>query len=126
MLWSKIETRLASGDIANLYIERSRACDISVTLFYDGADYNTELVNLVSHSNRIQRLIIVTEQGEWLENITVPFRHAPAASLDLIHIIASHNNDLSLAASFNCNPSSFHLSLPFVLISMRARNLLRF
>ncbi|KAJ7291193.1 hypothetical protein C8J57DRAFT_211389 [Mycena rebaudengoi] len=87
-LWSKIEIELtnpASWKISDLYMERSEACALSVTLRHsrDTRPHN-ELLSLLSHSNRIQRLTIIPKG--WTEQILSPFRHAPAASLECLQI----------------------------------------
>jgi hypothetical protein len=95
MLWTTIEpelTRPSSCKIAELYIERSRECNISVTLrgvprkYQDPTDVDPQLLGLMSsHSYRIQRLTIVADEYV-LDEIMAPFHHTSAATLEYLEL----------------------------------------
>ncbi|KAJ7291511.1 hypothetical protein C8J57DRAFT_217601 [Mycena rebaudengoi] len=109
MLWTRIDTELSrpnSCKIFELYIQRSGTCKISVTLRrHDNGDWDSEegiimrgvngtsnpfLVLLASHSNRIQRLTIVSTSFT-VDEIMAPFHHIPAPSLECLQLEVMKN-----------------------------------
>ncbi|KAF7367444.1 F-box domain-containing protein [Mycena sanguinolenta] len=97
-LWTLAEAELehqGSVEVLKLYLERSQACKVSITLRESQTsdleyDHLLDRISLIAaHFNRIQVLRIALT--EWKQSLSTPFRKAAAPHLEHLEIINIYN-----------------------------------
>ncbi|KAJ7764508.1 hypothetical protein DFH07DRAFT_1059053 [Mycena maculata] len=106
-LWTLVTVKLrveGSVELFKLYLERSRACKIRVTLYemsyrvmhMDSHFIAHQLRHLVPHIGRIWRLRLVSEVQESMDAMLVPFRDVAAPALEHLAIESYDQLDIPM------------------------------